>query len=76
MSLARRIQQIVDEHSQQQVYDEAARALEQADTHPFAVAREDVAWVGAALAIALGVVKAPRVHRVELRDEVGVADGV
>lgn len=79
MNLSNRIDEIVRTHDQHEVYSEAARALEHANTHPFAVAREEVAWIGAALGVALGITAArrsPVVHKVVMADAVAMKDRI
>lgn len=76
MKIAAEVERLLREHDHAEVYAEAARALEQAETHPFAVAREDVAWIAAALAIAVGVTRQANpgsrsvVHKVVMTDAI------
>lgn len=79
MSLAERIEHLLRQHTPDEVYLEAARALEAADAHPFAINREDVAWIAAALAIATGVIRGGKtasgvVHKVVMSDGIGIGD--
>lgn len=72
-SITGRIVHILRQYPPEMVLDEAARALEQADTHDFAVNREDVAWLGAALALSINVQPRPSgsvVHTIVAADAV------